>query len=108
MEEGEHLVDDFVPIQDEPYVPYFVENIHRNEEELEVEDIEFIDENAYDDDCLDVKEGIIENLEKQLAEIEERKCRADKRSEQRKKRLETEIVNAEWRRDVQVKEGMNW
>ena len=81
LEEGELLVDDFVPVQDEPYVPYFVENIHRNEEELEVEDTEFIDEHVYDDDCLGVKEGKIKNLEKQLAEIEERKRRAEERSE---------------------------
>ena len=77
LEEGE-IHPDGLGI-DEPYIPYYVENIHHNEDFDEYEDIEFVDEFAYDDDCLGAKDGVIQNLEQQ-AEIEaERKQRSDQK-----------------------------
>ena len=62
-----------------------MENIHHNEDFDECEDTEFLDEFAYDDDCLGVKDGVIQNLEQQVAVEAERKRRSDQREEQRKK-----------------------
>ena len=92
----------------EPYIPYYVENIPHNEDFDECEDTEFVDELAYDDDCLGAKNEIVQNLEQQ-AEVEaERKQRSDQREAQRKKRLESEIANEKRRKDVQYKSGPLW
>ena len=85
-----------------------MENIHHNEDFDECKDTEFVDEFAYDDDCLGAKHEIIQNLEQQ-AEVEtERKRRSDQREAQRKKRLENEIANENQRKDVQYKSGPLW
>ena len=65
LEEGE-IHPDGLGIH-EPYIPYYVENIHHNEDFDECEDTEFVDEFAYDDDCLGAKDGVIQNLEQQVA-----------------------------------------
>ena len=46
----------------EPYIPYYVENIPRSEDFDECEDTEFVDELAYDDDCLGAKRELVHNL----------------------------------------------
>ena len=91
LEEGE-IHPDGLGIH-EPYIPYYVENIHHNEDFDECEDTEFVDEFAYDDDCLGAKHEIIQNLEQQEKVEAERKQRSDQREAQRKKRLENEIAN---------------
>ena len=77
----------------EPYIPYYVENIPRSEDFDECEDTEFVDELAYDDDCLGVKRESEQNLELQARVEADRRQRSDQREAQRKKRLENEIVN---------------
>ena len=61
FEEGEILPEELE--LHEPYIPYYVEKIQRNEEIEECKDTEFIDEFAYDDDCMGAKDGVIQNLE---------------------------------------------
>ena len=61
LEEGE-IHPDGLEIH-EPYIPYYVENIPHNEDFDECEDTEFVDEFAYDDDCLGAKNEIVQNLE---------------------------------------------
>ena len=92
----------------EPYIPYYVENIPHNEDFDECEDTEFVDELAYDDDCLGTKHEIVQNLEQQAKVEAERKLRSDQREAQRKKRLENEIANEKRRKDVQYKSGPLW
>ena len=77
----------------EPYIPYYVENIPHNKDFDECEDTEFVDELAYDDDCLGAKHEIVQNLEQQAKVEADRKQRSDQREAQRKKRLENEIAN---------------
>ena len=61
----------------EPYIPYYVENIPRSEDFDECEDTEFVDELAYDNDCLGAKRELVQNLEQQ-ARVE-----ADRRQKER-------------------------
>ena len=70
-----------------------MENIHHNEDFDECEDTEFVDEFSYHDDCLGVKNEIVQNLEQQAKVKAEKKQRSDQREAQRKKRLEVEIAN---------------
>ena len=77
----------------EPYIPYYVENIPHNEDFDECEVTEFVDELAYDDDCLGAKHELVQNLEQQAKVEADRKQRSDQREAQRKKRLENEIAN---------------
>ena len=101
LEEGE-IHPDGLGIH-EPYISYYMENIHHNEDFDECEDTEFMYEFAYDDDCLCTKDGVIQNLEQQVTIEAEKKRRSDQREEQRKKRLENETDNANSRKDVQYK-----
>ena len=62
-----------------------MKNINHNEDFDEWEDNGFLYKFAYDDDCLDVKVGVIQNLGQQVAVEAERKRGSDQREEQRKK-----------------------
>ena len=92
----------------EPYIPYYVENIPRSEDFDECEDTEFVDELAYDDDCLGAKRELVQNLEQQARVEADRRKRSDQREAQRKKRLENEIANEKGRKDVQYKSCPLW
>ena len=92
----------------EPYIPYYVENIPHNEDFDECEDTEFVDELAYDDNCLGAKHEIVQNLEQQAKVEADRRQRSDQRKVQRKKRLENEVANEKRRKDVQYKSNPLW
>ena len=71
LEEGE-IHPDGLEIH-EPYILYYMKNIHHNKDFDKCEDTEFVDEFSYNDDCLCAKDGVIQNLEQHVTIEAERK-----------------------------------